>query len=96
MWNSKMATHTVAAAQCCLVWLFLYVSFLVLCTFCQVNSIYIRHDLLKIGVFSEWSVTSEFLHTHKIRVELVRSFISPSQILLLTQQATPHSAMTEQ
>ncbi len=64
-----MAAHTVAAAQCslgrCFLWLFVYLLVFVLCTFCWVNNIYSRHDLLKIGVCYKWSVTAEFLHSYK-------------------------------
>ena len=73
----KMAPHSVAAAQCffgwCFVWLFGYVLFQVLSTFCWVNIVYSWHNLLKIGVCYKQSVTGDFLHSHKIPVETARS-----------------------
>ncbi|XP_016348215.1 uncharacterized protein LOC107693373 isoform X2 [Sinocyclocheilus anshuiensis] len=76
-----MAAHTVAADQCfsslCFVWRFMYMWFLVLWSFCRANNTYSRHDLLRIGVCYEQSVTAEFLRSHKIPVDIVRSPGSP-------------------
>ncbi len=49
----------------------------VLCTFCRANITLSRHDILKIGVCYERKVTSEFLRSHKIPVEIARSPGSP-------------------
>ncbi len=76
-----MVAHTVAADQCfssrCFIRRFVYVLFLVLWSLCQVNNTYSRHDLLRIGVCYEQNITAEFLHSHKIPVDIVRSPGSP-------------------
>lgn len=76
-----MAAHSVAADQCfsgqCFVWQFMhmYVLFLVLWSFCRANNTYSRHDLLRIGVCYEQSVTAEFHRLHQIPVDIVRTII---------------------
>lgn len=72
-----MAACIHAAARCslfqCLVSVLLPFFFLLLVTYCQANNIYRRHDLLRIGVCSEGSVRTEFLHSLDILVEIARS-----------------------
>lgn len=54
-----------------------WMCFFVLYTFCRANTTYSRHDILMIGIRLEGKVTQEFIHSHKIPVDVARSPGSP-------------------
>lgn len=78
---SVMAAHAVTVAWCspfqCSAWLFVCCLILVRFGFCWPDYYYVWHNLLKIGISSERSVTEEFLHLHKIPAVIVRTLSSP-------------------
>lgn len=67
----RLCAHMASVTLCFSAWyfecLFICMLLFVWCSFCAAINIYSQHDLLKIEVCNEWTVSAEFLDTHTHR-----------------------------